>query len=285
MPADTTTPAAKTIAHARQVAAELAAGHPQYQGVPRDQLLGWQREQATLWAINLEGVLARYVPGLLKEHDRLTEELDEARDRIADLERRRSALLEGMTRSDEAALRELERVRPQPGAADRVEASLQHVYSVLGDRAPSDIDIEALTADAPWWLELRDAVDDLAGEVRRYTERAPTGHAPDPAPPDGVDLSQLTQARRGGLAVLLAAHRAGAPVYRANTTTAPWEAPSRAAAGRQLYVYRGISDWLGVRELVQLVQRGKDNVLQLTDRGRQLAEYLEAAPPDTGGAR
>lgn len=61
--------AAETIARARELAAELAAGHPAYQETPRDELLPWQREQAALWALNLTSVLAGYVPALLAELD------------------------------------------------------------------------------------------------------------------------------------------------------------------------------------------------------------------------
>ena len=61
----------ETIAYARQLADELAAGHPQYQDVPEDELLGWQKQQINFWALNLQGVLARCVPALLSHIDAL----------------------------------------------------------------------------------------------------------------------------------------------------------------------------------------------------------------------
>lgn len=47
----------------------------------------------------------------------------------------------------------------QPTRAFDRAARIRHVYDVLSERAPSDIDIEAGTNDAPWWLALRDAID------------------------------------------------------------------------------------------------------------------------------
>lgn len=72
---------------------------------------------------------------------------------------------------------------------ERAEAAVAHYIEVRDTRAPSDIDIEAGTNDAPWWLDLREAFDGVhdawravAAEMQnRLDQRA-------------VDLGAFTQA-------------------------------------------------------------------------------------------
>jgi hypothetical protein len=59
----------EALQRCRDLLAELQAGHPSYQGQNRDDLLPWQREQYSFWALNIEGCLASYVPGLLARID------------------------------------------------------------------------------------------------------------------------------------------------------------------------------------------------------------------------
>lgn len=47
------------------------------------------------------------------------------------------------------------------------DAQLRYVIDVRDERAPSDIDIEAGTNDASWWLQLREAIDGLDDIWRR----------------------------------------------------------------------------------------------------------------------
>ncbi len=53
----------------------------------------------------------------------------------------------------------------------RWEAAVKHAVEVLCERAPSDIDIDAGTDDAPWWLSLRYAIDRLDDVHRALVHR------------------------------------------------------------------------------------------------------------------
>lgn len=61
----------KIEARAREIVTELEAGHPQFKDIPDAELLPWQREVVSMWALNLQSCLSAYVPALLAEIDRL----------------------------------------------------------------------------------------------------------------------------------------------------------------------------------------------------------------------
>jgi hypothetical protein len=71
----------EALASLRRLTAELAAGHPQYGDQDYDDLLRWQKEMVSMWALNLQSCGFGSVPGLLARLDAAEAERDELRHR------------------------------------------------------------------------------------------------------------------------------------------------------------------------------------------------------------